>query len=96
MFILNTKTRKKLFELHGNALKKMKLASTEDSKEKKKRVTEATYVAALEISKQIKRHTIGENLIKNCSLKMVEIVLVNEMKTKIAIVHCQTVLFRGG
>ncbi|XP_042243550.1 zinc finger BED domain-containing protein 5-like [Homarus americanus] len=65
------------FERHGNALKKMKLDSTGAFKETNQEVTEASYVVALEIAKQKKPHTIGENLIKPCSLKMVEIVLGN-------------------
>ena len=77
---------KNFFERHENGVKKMRLVSTEDFKEKNQKVTEASYFVALEIAKQKKPHTIGENLIKPCSLKMVEIVLGNEMKKRIAAV----------
>ena len=43
---------------------------------------EASYYVALEIAKQKKTHTIGENLIKPCSLKIVELMLGNEEKKK--------------
>ena len=52
----------------------MKPVSTDDFKERNLKVTEASYVVALEIANQKKPHTIGENLIKPYSLKMVEIV----------------------
>ena len=73
----------------------MKLISTEDFKESSQKVTEASYVIALEIAKQRKPHTIGENLIKPCSLDMVEIVLGNEMKKKIAMVPLSNSTVQG-
>ena len=48
-----------------------------------KNAIEASYYAALEIERQKKTHTIGENLIKPCSLKIVEFMLGNEEKKKI-------------
>ncbi|XP_068223303.1 protein FAM200C-like [Palaemon carinicauda] len=62
----------------------MRLVSTEKFKEKNDKITESSYVVALEIAKQIKKHTIGENLIKPCALKMVEIVLGKEMKVPLS------------
>ena len=53
--------------------------------ETNKNAIEASYHVALEIAKQKKPHTIGENLIKPCSLKIVEFMLGKEKK-KIAAV----------
>ena len=47
---------------------------------------DASYYLALEIARQKKPHTIGKNLIKTCSLKIVELMLGNEEKKKIAAV----------
>ena len=81
------KEKKKEFcERHGNALVKMKLISTEDVEERDQKVAVASYVVALQIAKQRKPHTIGENLIKSCSHKMVEIVFGNEIKKAIALI----------
>ena len=45
-----------------------------------KHAIEASYYVALEIARQKKRHTMGKNLIKSCSLKIVELTLGNEDK----------------
>jgi len=44
---------------------------------------EASYHVALQIAKQKKAHTIGENLIKPCALKMVELMLGSESCKKL-------------
>ena len=52
---------KNFFECHGNALKKMKLVSTEALKKKrKKKVTEASFVIALEIARRKKHIQLGK------------------------------------
>lgn len=79
--ILNTRT-KTFFERHENAFKRMKLHSTETFQEINQKITLASYSVSLEIAKQKRQHTIGETLIKPCSLKMVEFVLENRSKKK--------------
>jgi hypothetical protein len=61
---------------------KIKLDSTLAFQEMNHKVTEASYVIALEIAKQKKPHTIGEILIKHCVLKLVEIVVGNGLGEK--------------
>ena len=74
------------FERHATVLKKMRLDSNGTYHEANKNAIEASYHVALEIAKQKKPHTIGENLIKPCSLKIVELMLGKEEKKKIAAV----------
>ena len=73
------------FEYHASALKKMRLHSNGTYHEMNKNAIEASYYVALEIVRQKKPHTIGENLIKSCSLKIVKLMLGN-VKKKIAAV----------
>ena len=54
--------------------------------ETNKNAIEVSYHVALEIAKQKKLHTIGENLIQPCSLKIVELMLGKEEKKIIAAV----------
>ena len=56
---------KNFFELHGDALKKMKLASTEHSIERNKEAIEASYVITLEIAKQKKTYNLGKSYQKS-------------------------------
>ncbi|CAM1298524.1 Uncharacterised protein r2_g811 [Pycnogonum litorale] len=72
------------FERHGKALKAMKLDKTGSFRKGNDQAVEASYSVALEIAKQKKPHTIGENLIKPCALKMAEIVLGKECANKLA------------
>ena len=74
------------FESHASALKKIRLDSKGAYHETNKNAIEASYYVALEIAGQKKPHTIGENLIKPCSLKIVELMLGNNEKKKIAAV----------
>ena len=74
------------FERHATVLKKMRLDSSGTYHETNKNEIEASYHVALEIAKQKKPHTIGENLIQPCSLKIVELMLGKEEKKKIAAV----------
>ena len=60
MFILNKDKNKNFLECNGNALKRMKLISTEDSKDRNQNVTEASYFEALEIAKQKKTYNWGK------------------------------------
>ena len=64
----------------------MRLDSNGTYHETNKNAIEASYYVALEIARQKKPHTIGENLIKPCSLKIVELMLGNVEKKKIAAV----------
>ena len=74
------------FERHASALKKMRLDPNGTCHETNKNAIEATYYVGLEIARQKKPHIIGENLIKPCSLKTVELMLANVEKKKIAAV----------
>ena len=60
-----------------------------------KNAIEASYYVALKIARQKKWHTIGKNLIKPCSLKIVELMLGN-VKEKIAAVLLSNSIFREG
>ena len=84
------------FESHASALKKIRLDSKGAYHEKNKNAIEASYYVALEIARQKKPHTIGENLIKPCSLKIVELMLGNEEKKKLLLCRYLTVQFREG
>ena len=64
----------------------MRLDSNGTYYETNKNGIKASYYATLEIAMHKKLHTIGENLIKPCSLKVVELMLGNEDKKKIAAV----------
>ena len=74
------------FERHSTILKKMRLDSSGTYHKTIENIIEASYHVALEIAKQKKLHTIGENLIQPCSLKIVELMLGKEEKKKIAAV----------
>ena len=74
------------FESHASALKKMRVDSNGTYHKTNKNAIEASYYVAPEIARQKKPHTIGENLIKPCSLKIVELMLGNVEKKKIAAV----------
>lgn len=71
---------KSYFERQENMFKKMKLGASGSFQDTGHKITEASYVVALEIVKQKKPDTIGETLIKPCALKMVEIVLGNGLE----------------
>ena len=73
-------------ECHTSALEKMRLDSSGTYHETNKNAIEASYYIALKITRQKKPHTIGENLIKPCTLKIVELMLGNVEKKKIAVV----------
>ena len=73
------------FERHATVVKKMRLDSSGTYHETNKNAIEASYHVAMKIAKQKKLHTIGENLIQPCSLKIVELMLGKEKK-KIAVV----------
>lgn len=62
----------------------MKLDTTWLFQKTNYKITEVSYVVALEIKKQKKPHIIGETLIKPCALKMREIVLGNGLDKKLA------------
>ena len=64
----------------------MRLDSNETYRQTNKNAVEASYYVVLEIARQKKLHTIGENLIQSCSLKIVELMLGNEKTKKIAAV----------
>jgi hypothetical protein len=74
------------FERHGRQLKQMRLDSSGAMQTSSSKLTEASYRVALEIAKQKKPHTIGEDLIKPCTLMMVELVLGKEAEKKMAAV----------
>ena len=73
-------------ERHASALKKMRLDLNGTYHETNKNAIEASYYVALEIARQKNPHTIVKNLIKPCSLKIVELMLGNVEKKKIAAV----------
>lgn len=60
-----------------------KLDATGAFQQQTSSVVEASYEVALEIAKQKKPHTIGETLIKPCTLKMVKRVLGDASERKI-------------
>ena len=84
------------FERHASAFKKMRLYSNGTYHETNKNAIEASYYVALEIARQKKLHTIGENLIKPCSLKIVELMLGNVEKKKLLLSRYLIVQFREG
>ena len=63
--------------------KKQKLDAAGAFQQQTSSVIEASYEVALEIAKQMKPHTIGETLIKPCTLKMVKRVLGDASERKI-------------
>ncbi len=63
------------FRHHKSSLGKQKLDVTSAFQQQTSSVVEASYEAALEIAKQKKPHTIGETLIKPCTLKLIKCVL---------------------
>lgn len=76
---------KSFFERNMNMLKKMKLGATGVFQETNHKITEVSYVVALEIAKQKKPHTIGKTLIKPCApFKMVKIIMGNGLEKKLA------------
>ena len=83
MFTNNTRIKAEVF-LYVTlvALKKMRLNSNGTYHETNKNANEASFYVALETARQKKPHTIGENLIKPCSLKIVELMLGNVEKKK--------------
>ena len=87
MFTNNTRIKTEaFFERHASALKKMRLDSNGTYHETNKNAIEASCYVAVEIARQKKPHTIGENLIKPCSLKIVVLMLGNKEKKNIAAV----------
>ncbi len=75
------------FRRHKSSLGKQKLDATGAFQQQTSSVAEASYEVALEIAKQKKPHTIGETLIKLCTLKMVKRVLGDENERKIQKIH---------
>ncbi len=71
------------FRRHESSLGKQKLDATGAFQQQTSSVVEASYEVALEIAKQKKPHTIGETLIKPCTLKMVKRVLGDASERKI-------------
>ncbi len=71
------------FRRHKSSLGKQKLDATGAFQQQTSSVVEASYEVALEIAKQKKPHTIGETLIKPCTLKMVKRVLGDASERKI-------------
>ena len=63
----------------------MRLDSSGTYHETNKNAIEASYHVALELAKQKKLHTIGENLIQPCSLKIVELMLGKEKRKNAAV-----------
>ncbi len=68
---------------HKSSLGKQKLDATSAFQQQTSSVVEASYEVTLEIAKQKKPHTIGETLIKPCTLKMVKRVLRDASERKI-------------
>ncbi len=71
------------FRCHKSSLGKQKLDATSTFQQQTSSIVEASHEAALEITKQKKPHTIGETLIKSCTLKMAKRVLGDASKGKI-------------
>ncbi len=71
------------FKCHKSSLGKQKLDATGASQQQTSSVVEASYEVALKIAKQKKPHTIGETLIKPCTLKMVKRVLGDASERKL-------------
>ncbi len=71
------------FRRHKSSLGKQKLDATGAFQQQTSSVVEALYEVVLEIVKQKKPHTIGETLIKPCTLKMVKRVLGDASERKI-------------
>lgn len=74
------------FERHGKQLKQMRLDTSGVIHESNSKLLETSYRVAYEIAKQKKPHTIGEDLIKPCTLTMVELILGKEAEKKLAAV----------
>ena len=72
------------FQGQRRALKSMRLDASSDFFRKNNQLLEASYLVAVEIAKQKKRHTIGKTLIKPCILKTAGIVLGKETEKKLA------------
>ena len=71
----------------------MRLNSNGTYHETNKNAFEASFYVALKMARQKKLHTIDKNLIKPCSLKLIEVMLGNEEKKKITAVslsNCTT------
>ncbi len=68
---------------------KQKLDATGAFQQQTSSVVEASYEVALEIAKQKKPHTIGETLIKICTLKLVKRVLGDASESKFNKFPCQ-------
>ena len=64
----------------------MRLATSEAFYESNSKLLEASYKVAYEIANQKKPHTIGEDLIKPCTLMMAELILGKEAEKKLAAV----------
>ena len=62
----------------------MRLDASSDFFRKNNQLLEASYLVAVEIAKQKKRHTIGKTLIKPCILKTAGVVLGKEAEKKLA------------
>ncbi len=71
------------FRRHKRTLGKQKLDATGAFQQQTSSAVEASYDVALEIAKQKQPHTIGETLIKPCTLKMVKHVLGDASEHKI-------------
>ncbi len=71
------------FRHHKSSLGKQKLGATGAFQQQTSSVVEASYEVAPEIAKQKQPHTIGETLIKPCTLKMVKLVLGDASERKI-------------
>ena len=63
------------FRRHEAGLKRQRLNFTGSYLQENAAVIQASYEVALEIAKQKKPHTIGESLVKPCSLKTVKLLL---------------------
>lgn len=74
------------FERQEASLKKMRLSADGPIQAAQDKVVEASYAVALQIAKQKKPHTIGEQLIKPCAQRMVELVLGKEAERKISVI----------
>ncbi|CAM1331733.1 Uncharacterised protein r2_g4062 [Pycnogonum litorale] len=82
----HTEKDRDFFERHGKQLKQMRLDTTGTFHETNSKLLEASYKVAYEIANQKKPHTIGEDLIKPCTLMMAELILGKEAEKKLAAV----------
>lgn len=78
----HTKKDLEFFRRHETSCKSQRLDRTGIFQQSNTALMQASYEVALEIAKQKKPHTIGENLIKPCMLKMVKLVLGESSEAK--------------